>query len=103
MDLIKKKHELIILISKYLENEASLEDLQKFSWEMIDYFGKNKKSELPPYQSFEKEFWYTIWQIQHLADEEHEKEGITKRVLQEALEFLKENKKFPNIFTGTRP
>jgi hypothetical protein len=78
MNLVEKKKELIELISKYLENKATLKDLQEFSWEIIDYFNARKKNELSPYQDFEKEFWYTIWQIQHLADEEHEKEGITK-------------------------
>jgi hypothetical protein len=101
--IVKKKNELIELISEYLENRASLENLQLFSWEMIEYFSKSKKTELPPYQDFEQEFWYTIWQIQHLADKEHEKEGITRTVLLEALDFLKKKKEMTKSFIGLRP
>jgi hypothetical protein len=103
MNLTAKKNELMTLISKYLKNQADLESLLQFSWEIIDYFSKGKKSELPCYQNFEKEFWYAIWQIQHLADEEHEKVGITDKILLEALEFLEKKKKIPDAFTGTRP
>jgi hypothetical protein len=103
MNLDKKKKELIKLISEYLNNQNSLENLQKFSWDMIEYFSKNKKNELPPYQDFEKVFWYTIWQIQHVADEEHEKEGITKKILSDALDYLENKKSMPENFIGLRP
>jgi len=103
MNLFEKKAELIKFISKYLENKSSVENLQKFSWEIIDYFSKTKKDELPPYEDFEREFWYTIWQIQHLVDEEHEKEGVTKKNLLDALDYLKKRKKMPENFIGLRP
>lgn len=103
MNLSAKRNELIILISGYLNNQYTLTSLQKFAWDIIDYFNVNKKTELPPYQSFEKEFWYAIWQIQHLADEEHEHEGVTKKVLTEALEYLQKKKNIPNDYEGKRP
>lgn len=102
MNLIEKKNELIKLISKYLNNQATLGELQEFAWEIIEYFS-NKKNELPARQDFEKEFWYTIWQIQHLADEAHEKKGITKQVFVDALDYLKKNKKIPATYIGLRP
>jgi len=102
MDIVEQKIVLTELISKYLENKTSLETLQKFSWEMIEFFS-DKKNKLPPYHDFEKELWYAIWQIQHLADEEHEKEGMTTKVLSEALDYLKSKKKIPEAFVGTRP
>ena len=103
MNLSEKKDELIQLISGYLGNEVSLEQLQKFSWEIVGYFSKRKKNELPPHQDFEKEFWYTLWQVQHLADEQHEKEGITKKVLMDALDYLQKKKRLPQDFIGKRP
>lgn len=103
MDLLEKKNELIILIFDHCENRTSLEDLQKFAWDIIDYFNKSKKTDLPIYQKFENELWYTIWQIQHLADEEHENDGVTKKTLLEALDYLKGNKEFPKTCSGTRP
>ncbi|MGE5196270.1 MAG: hypothetical protein ACM3JI_02945 [Anaerolineae bacterium] len=103
MNLVEKKKELIGLIMKFLKKRISLKDIQKFSWEMIEYFNKTKKTELPPYQDFEKELWYTIWQIQHLADEEHEREGVTRKILSDALDYLQKKKKFPENFIGKRP
>jgi hypothetical protein len=38
-----------------------------------------------------------------LADEEHEKDGITKKTLSDALDYLKEKKKIPEDFVGIRP
>ena len=102
MDILKKKQELINLISGYLDNRVTSDDLRKFSWEMIHFFSKNK-SELPPYQDFENEFWYTIWQIQHLVDAEHEKENVTNKILLDALDYLKSKKKMPVTFIGKRP
>ena len=102
MDLVKKKSELINLIMKCLERKDSFIKLQMFSWEMIDYFTKNK-DKLPPYQDFEKEFWYAIWQMQHLADEEHDKDGLARKMLLDALDYLNDKKKMPESFTGMRP
>jgi hypothetical protein len=103
MNLSTKRIELIKIIFKYLDNKCDLETLQDFSWEIIEYFNRTNKLELPPYQEFEKEFWYTIWQIQHLADNEHESEGFTKKILAEALEYLQKKKKIPDNFVGIRP
>lgn len=103
MNLTEKKAALISLISEYLKKRIPLENLQEFSWEIITYFNKNDKSHLPPDENFEKEFWYTIWQIQHLADEEHESKEVTQKTLIEALEYLKGIKKIPKNFIGLRP
>ncbi len=103
MKLSDKKTELINLILMCLDNKCTLESLQEFAWEIIDYFNTTKKTALPPYQDFEKEFWYTIWQIQHLADQEHEKEGITIKILIGALEYLQKKKKIPDSFVSRRP
>ena len=67
----------MILISQlegYLNGTVSLKVMRDFSWNMIEYFSKCKKTDLPVPQDFEKELWYAIWEIQHLADEAHEEE-----------------------------
>lgn len=98
--LLEKKNELIYLILKYLNNEKTLQNLQEFAWETIEFFNK---SELSPCQEFEKEFWYAIWQIQHLSDEEHEKDGVTQKALSDALDYLENKKSIPENFIGRRP
>jgi len=80
-----------------------LNNLQRFSWEIIEYFSKKEITELPPFQDFEKEFWYAIWQIQHLADEEHEKEGLTRKIFIDALDYLQKKKRIPEVYIGMRP
>ncbi len=103
MRLSEKRNELINLILSYLDGGTSLDEMNNFSWEVIAYFTDTLQIELPPIEDFENEFWYAIWQIQHLADESHENEGITKKELKYILEFLIEKKKLPNGFYGLRP
>ncbi len=103
MDLKVKRNELIKLLMDYFSNKSSLTELQIFSSDIIDYFADEKKNKLPSYQDFEKEFWYAIWQIQHLADIEHEREGVTARELSKALDYLVGKKKIPESFVGKRP
>ena len=55
---------------------------------------------MPEPQDFEKELWYAIWEIQHLADEAHEEEEVTRKTLVEALDYLKKIKKFQKIMKG---
>lgn len=67
----KEKIQLKQVIKKYFQNKSTVHDLYAFAWEKIDYF--SKKINLPSYdENIEGEFWYAIWQIQHLADSQHE-------------------------------
>lgn len=103
MNIFNAKLILISNIEKYLNNEISLADIREFAWNVIEYFSKTKKIELPDYQDFEKEFWCAIWEIQHLGDENHEESGITKKTLVVALDYLKKNKEIPDSYIGMRP
>ncbi len=103
MNLVKKREELIELLNGYLKGDVSCEQLQEFAWNIVDKFSSKNPSELPPQQPFEKEFWYSVWQIIHLADEEHERGGLTRRELVKALSYLKNESKLPNNYIGIRP
>ena len=103
MNISNTKTMLISNIEKYLKDEISLENIREFAWNIIEYFSKTKKTELPEYQDFEKEFWYAIWEIQHLGDENHEESGITKKTLSEALDYLNKNREIPDEYIGRRP
>lgn len=103
MDFQQKKIELIKLIKNYLLKKASLKELQNFAAEIIDYFTDTPNNQLPSHQNFEKEFWYTIWQIQHIADVEHEKENVTTKELFKALEYLSGKTSMPTDCIGKRP
>ncbi len=103
MNLQSKKKELIDLLRNYLSGKATLIELNSFANDVIDYFTVTEKNQLPLSQRFEKEFWYVIWQIQHLADVEHENVGVTAREFSKALDYLEGKKKMPDNFVGKRP
>lgn len=98
-----EKEKLSNLIKSYLEKKSTCEDLNRYAWEKIDYFSSNV-NELSPYdEEKEGEYWYAIWQIQHLADSEHEKEGILQAELLNIMEYLEKKKTLPKKFYGKRP
>ncbi len=103
MKIEKEKLELKKLIKNYIQNKASLDDLNQFAWNKIDYFATNKDV-LPPYEeNDEGEFWYAIWQIQHLVGEDHQKDEILKNELNNILDFFNKKKPLPKSNYGKRP
>lgn len=103
VDVEEKKRELIDLITGYLAKNVTTQELLEFVWSVIDFFTFTSKKSLPKDQQNEKEFWYAIWEIQHLADTGHELDGVTEKTLKDALDYLKGIKKMPNDFIGKRP
>ncbi|HHK60956.1 MAG TPA: hypothetical protein ENJ73_04420 [Desulfobacterales bacterium] len=103
MNLSKKYQELIVLLTQFLNGTLDADVLQKFVWEIIDYFSSAEKRDLPPVEEFEKVFWYVVWEVQHLATEDHLDDGTAQRELKEALAFLKGERSFPEEYIGRRP
>ena len=103
IDLEEKYEELKKLISQYLSGQIQHDAICNFAWEIINYFEDKDKSKEITIQKFEPEFWFAIWQIQHVSDEEHWNEGITHRYLQQALDYLKKDKILPKESIGSRP
>lgn len=103
MNLETKKLELISLLHKYLDKNISYEKLSDFAWDVVDSFSNKKKQSVLKQETFEKEFWFSIWQIIHLADYEHEQDGVTKKELTKALNFLEHIEEIPMNCIGERP
>ena len=103
MNLFEAKSSLMNYMERYLNGEISLESIRDFAWSVIEWFSNDPKARLSVSCDFEKEVWYAIWEIQHLADENHEEEGVTKRTLSEALDYLKNKSKIPENYEGRRP
>ena len=104
MNLEKKKKNLTTILENYLSGNSSLAEIRNFSWEVINYFTINKNTDqLPQKESFENIFWYAIWELQHLADEEHEKDGVLGKQITEILTYLKKEKELPEECFGRRP
>lgn len=103
MNIKEKKQEVINLIDSFLKNKKTIQDLYDFSWKVIDEFSNLTDQETPIYEETEKSFWFAIWQIQHLADEEHMKDGTLKRELKVVLKYLLNQKSMPPGIYGLRP
>lgn len=103
INLKAKSEELLILLTGFVAGQISCGELQRYAWEVIDFFTDTPSDELPAEEAFEKEFWYTIWQIQHLCDDLHQGDGTAKRELSEALAYMKGEKKMPPEYVGRRP
>ena len=103
MNLSEKYHELIVLLTKFLSGALGADVLQEFIWEVIDYFSVTEKKDLPPEEEFERVFWYVVWDVQHLATEDHLEDGVAQRELREALAFLRGELNLPEEYVGRRP
>lgn len=103
MNLSEKYQELIMLLTQFLNGTLASDVLQKFVWEVIDFFSTTEKRDLPPVEEFEKVFWYVVWEVQHLATEDHLEDGSAQQVLEGALTFLKGERSLPEEYIGRRP
>ncbi|VAW82585.1 hypothetical protein MNBD_GAMMA13-286 [hydrothermal vent metagenome] len=103
MNLSKKYQELIMLLTQFINGTLDADVLQKFVWEVIDYFSSTEQIDLPPVEEFEKVFWYVVWEVQHLATDDHLEDGVAQRELKDALAFLKGEQNLPEECIGRRP
>lgn len=102
MDFKKKKVELTNIIQLYLKNEKKLQELQDYSWEVIDEFSDKDQTDTAADEA-QSAFWFAIWQIQHLASEEHKKDGTLERELKLTLEYLQNQRPMPPGTYGLPP
>ena len=103
VDLKVKFRELLYMIEGYVAGSFSCEEMQLFAWEIIRFFTDNPPENLPAEENFERFFWYSIWQVQHLCDSEHENEGASKRELKQALAYMTGKVQMPDWCIGRRP
>lgn len=87
MNYKNKRREVINVIECFFDNQKTIEQLQGYAWSVIDEF--SRKNEVDDSMGIDgKVFWFAIWQIQHLANEEHFKDGTLTRELKKTLEYL---------------
>lgn len=103
MNLNIKKDELVRMLVGFLEGRVSANELCAFSWEVIDFFTRTPLGELPVERPDERPFWYAIWQIQHLSDDLHQRDGVATRELSKALLYLRGSEDMPEQYAGRRP
>jgi hypothetical protein len=100
MNLECKLNELTRLIQQFLDGSESLERLNDFVWDVIDYFSDSRSEELPPVFTSEREFWYAVWRVQHLVGEA---DDLLKEELPTILSYLRKEIQLPKECEGRRP
>ena len=101
--LAEFKPRLVETLRKYLGGELSHQDASDFSWSVISAWENRNMVLSNPYQKGEHVFWASIWSTQHLADEEHWKDGCTHRELGRYLHLLESNGELARDEEGNRP
>lgn len=101
MIIIEKREELVKLIQQFLNFQVEAQALSQFAWEIISFFSSTEKEKLPSKEKFEPEFWYAIWQIQHLAGEPSD--FLLRSEMNKTLDYLEGKQELPKEYTGTRP
>lgn len=102
MDYKKKKTEVSNIINLYFKGKKTLKELQDYSWKIIDEYYGNEQTNTPAGEA-ESIFWFAIWQIQHLASEDHKRDGTLERELKLTLEYLQNQKPIPSDIYGLPP
>jgi len=102
MDISNKQQELIAILSDFLTGTGSVNELNRFVWEVIGYFSSHPSDIGQAGKDSEKVFWYVIWQLQHLALEDTIEENMRRELLS-SLQYLKGEKELPINYVGTRP
>lgn len=101
MNLNEKFEELIKLTKKYLARQVEPAALSQFAWEVITFFSSTARENMPSEQGFEPEFWYAVWQIQHLAGESDD--SLMRSQISKTLEYLEGRQILPRECAGSRP
>jgi hypothetical protein len=103
MNIQEKLQELIELLLGFFAGTHSADNLQDFAWEVIDFYSRSPRESLPPINGDENVFWYAVWQIQHLATEDHLSDGSATADLTAVLKYLRGDEELPKEFFGSRP
>jgi hypothetical protein len=99
-DLSELRGALISLIREFLEFRIDGGSLSNFAWTVIEIFS-SELSELPEETDFEREFWYAIWQIQHLGGEASD--AMLREQMVACLDYLEGTRSLPTEYNGRRP
>jgi hypothetical protein len=93
---------LIQKLKEYSESNISHCDMQKYIDSIFDlWYGLDCDKTIE--KSKEEEiFWHAVWTMQHVADEEHFKDGITQKEIVKCLNFLNNNY-LPKGYIANRP
>ena len=96
-------HGLITQLEDYLAGRLSHEDIQTRVEQHFKAWDTDAAWHAAPYAPGERAFWCALWTAQHLADDEHWKDGLPQRDLLVIIDALRHNRELPVGWQGRRP
>ena len=89
-------------IEEYSESKLTHEEMQKYIDNIFDLWDNLDCDKTVETSKEEEIFWHTVWTIQHVADEEHFKDGITQKEIANCMTYFK-NGTLPKGYVARRP
>ena len=96
--------ELPIKLKIYLKQEWTHNEMRNYLWKIIDEWNQIPDADKQvPISSKEQMIWFVVWNIIHIADEEHWNDGITGNEIKNCIDFLEMKQEFPKDYLARRP
>ena len=98
-----KIHGLIAQLDDYLAGRLSHAAIQNHVEHHFRAWDADTSWRATPYASGERTYWCALWTAQHLADEEHWRDGLPQRDLSVLIDALRHRRELPDGWQGRRP
>jgi len=95
--------ELADHLERYLAGELSHVGLQELIERHFGAWEQDPVWQAAEYAAGEHTYWCAIWAAQHLADEDHWRDGLPQKELSFLLPFLRDRHALPKGWDGRRP
>jgi len=90
------------LVETALESDQAESQLRDHVWDVIELFTNTPREDHPPLGRTEEVFWFVIWQLQHLLDDDFAP-GAREAQLRELVSYLRGERPLPHGCRGRRP
>ena len=91
-------------LRKYLDGQIGEQTMADSAWSVVDAWHQLPAAlqQCGPI-AHEDILWYSVWTVQHLADEEHRADGLAIPAFHECLDLLETRRPLPAGYSGRRP
>lgn len=98
------RENLTRLLTDFFKDQKKYEDLNSYAWDLLEYYADLPDDKMPEWQGEDEGLvWNAVWPIQHMADEEHIKDGTAQLAFENMLQLLNGTLKATPADYGSRP
>ena len=90
-------------IQRYLDGATSHETIRDVAWSIIERWSSLAIEGETPESPDEEALWAAVWAVQHFADDEHWRDGVTRRSLEPLQIALRDRTALPTGWSAPRP